>query len=203
MENVADVLKIVLAVTVFAVGLVLLFNLTGQAKETARVMIAEVNSTKYYNYTKEVDEETIDSNGNRIVELKDIIPVLYRYSEENYGVTIVDRDGNIVARFDMDTESICNNWISASNETKQSFVKETNTNVYEKVNKLANNIDGNTVNTIVGIDGMEELFKKIYFQKTSDTIKRGYYCYWSGNMGWTSQRIDSDLSRNICKIHSN
>lgn len=139
MENAADALKIALATFIFAIGLMILFNMVSQAKETARILIAETDSTKYYDYYEEVDEATIDRNGNRIVTMKDMIPAIYRYSEENYGVTIVNRRGEIVARFDLDTEQACNNWIVASQEAKARFVLETKA-VFERANKLASNV---------------------------------------------------------------
>lgn len=215
MENAADALKIVLAIFIFSIGLVMLFNMASQAKETARILIAETDSTKYYDYYEEVDEETIDRNGNRIVTLKDIIPAIYRYSEENYGVTIINRNGEVVARFDLDTEQACNNWIHASDSVKAQFVIETKS-TFEKANKLAENVGGNQIrfyegmaittkdngsvdydridlNTI-NLNEMTSLLQKLYGQVTSGTIRRDYYCYWIGTMGWTSQRIDSDLS---------
>lgn len=223
MENAADALKIVLAIFIFSIGLMILFTMASQAKETARIMIAETDPTKYYNYFEEIDEKTIDANGNRIVKLQDIIPALYRYSEENYGVTIIDKDGKIVARFDLDTERVCNSWINASQETKRNFIIETR-HTFAKANRLAKLINNkeNTIEFYRNIDISEnhdgtinyddmnsiiidetemiKLFEKIYGQTTSRLINRPYYCYWIGNTGWTAQRIDSDLSRNKCTI---
>lgn len=217
MENAIDALKIVLGVFIFAIGLTLLFNLSSQARETAEILISENDKTKYYNYYEEATEELIDKNGNRIVELKDIIPAIYKYSEENYAVTIVNSNGEIVARFDLDTETACNNWVSASDSTKWNFINEINVNVIDKVNTLASNVNGNEVDEIangtrtsftnalgleeytysnMSSEGMTALFKKLYSQNTSATIRREYYCYWVGTLGWTAQRIDSDLSRN-------
>ncbi len=220
MENAADALKIVLAVFIFSIGLVLLFNMASQAKETARILIAESDPTKYYEYYKDATDEEVDENGNRIVKLKDIIPTLYRYSQENYGVTIVDKEGNIVGRFDLDTEQACNDWIEAELEKKKRFIIETRS-IYMKANKLAKQVNGKEINfynkgnndikkiyrksdgTIdygnpnyanINTEEMEEIFIKLYSQKTNANIKRPYYCFWIGSMGWTSQRIDSDLS---------
>ena len=213
MENAVGALKIAFAILIFMIGLAMLFTMTSQARETASFLISEVDNTKYYNYYEEATEETMDQNGNRIVMLEDIIPVLYRYSEENYGVTIVDKDGEIVARFDLDTETACNNWVNASDYSKYNFITETN-KIYEDVNALASRIDSNEVDLIdinaytqfddnneltycrIDSEEMTDLFKKIYGQVTSDTIRRNYYCYWVGTMGWTAQRVDSDLSRN-------
>lgn len=215
MENAVGALKIAFAILIFMIGLALLFSMTAQARETASFLISEVDGTKYYNYYEEATEETMDNNGNRLVTLQDIIPVLYRYSEENYGVTIVNKDGEIVARFDLDTETACNNWVNASDYTKYNFITETN-KIYEDVNALASRIDSNEVDLIdidayttfddnneltycrIDSEEMTDLFKKLYGQTTSDTIRRDYYCYWVGTMGWTAQRVDSDLSRNRC-----
>lgn len=219
MENASDALKIVLAIFIFSIGLMILFNMASQAKETARIMIAETDPTKYYNYFEEIDEKTVDANGNRIVKLQDIIPALYRYSEENYGVTIVDKYGNIAARFDLDTERICNSWINAREDRKRDFIIETRY-TFIKANtlaKLVNNKDNtikfyDNINVPTNSDGtinyedmnsinideteMINLFNKLYGQQTTTLINRPYYCYWIGNTGWTAQRIDSDLSRN-------
>ena len=83
MENAVDALKVVLAIIVFAIGLVLLFSMASRARETAEILISEVDRTKYYT-PLDSTEVTMDNNGNRIVTIKDIIPAIYRYSEENY-----------------------------------------------------------------------------------------------------------------------
>ena len=144
MEDAVDAIKIFISVIVFAFGLYSLFNLSAQARITSDVLISETDRTKYYEYMEDAGSDIIDDNGNRILEMKDIIPVLYRYAEENYGVTIVDLHGNIVARFDLDTEVACNNWNNADNMNKQKFVDETNNRIYTKVNILASRLSGRT-----------------------------------------------------------
>ena len=211
MENAADALKIALGIFIFLVGLVLLFNMASLSKETSRVLISEIDKVKYYDFYKDATEEKIDKNGNRIVELKDIIPAIYRYSEENFGVTIVDKQGNIVARFDLDTEAACNNWITMKPYFKYSFVSETR-KIYEEVNDIAKknivkinqiyiNISPNNPNkdsdiTVNDESAMISFFNNLYGQDKNEYVRRDYYCYWIGSAGWTSQRIDSDLSRN-------
>lgn len=220
MENAVDALKIAFAVFVFMLGITVLFSISAQAQQTAKILISETDKTKYYNYYSDDDVKfTVDENENRIVTMQNIIPVLYRYSQENYGVTIVDKLGKIVARFDLDTEAICNNWFTVSDYNKYKFMSET-ANTYKKVNVIADKITGNTKvdwKSIFDEDNktevdfnykgeltklttskMETLFTNWYEQhsNTSGTIRRNYYCYWLGNSGYTSQRIDSDLSRN-------
>lgn len=213
MENAADALKIVLGIFVFVIGLTMLFNMASLSRETSRILISEIDKVKYYNYYENAGEDAIDSNGNRIVKIEDIVPAIYRYSEENYGVTIVDKNGNIVARFDLDTETACNNWLTMNSYNKYKFISETN-NVFSQVNTLANKVGKKQVtlininttpahpaddkDVVINNEGMTELFKKIYAQTTSSLIRRDYYCYWIGSIGWTAQRIDSDLSRDRC-----
>ena len=204
MENAVNALKIAFAVFIFMLGLVMLFSMASQARETADTLIEKIDKTSYYSYQEATGSE-IDNNGNRIVRIEDIIPVLYRYAQENYGVTIVDKNGNIVARFDLDTETACNNWIDFTKYSKYKFITETNS-IYDKVEKIAGNtnlikqisISVNPSNptedtVILNIsEGMTNLFKNIYKQNKGN---RNYYCRWLGSMSWTSQRIDSDLFR--------
>jgi len=203
MENLVNALRIAFAVFIFMIGLVMLFSMASQAKNTADTLIEKIDKTTYYSsYTT---GGKIDANGNRIVRMEDIIPVLYRYAQENYGVTIVDKSKNIVARFDLDTEVACNNWLDLSKYSKYKFITETNT-IFEKVNQIANStkvklIDVTTsppnpteTTDIISItEKMTNLFKKLY--KQNKTGSREYYCGWLGSMEWTAQRIDSDLSR--------
>lgn len=197
MENAVSALKIAFAIFVFVLGLTILFGMAGQAREVSRVLIAEADKTTYYEYYRG-DDPSIDDNGNRIVEFKEIIPALYRYSEENYAVTIIDASGNIVARFDLDTEVICNNWKSTSPNigyTKYKFVTEL-CNVFREVNTFAEKISANGIslgnfqsylnaanvtrnaeNEITSVEindndhrEMEDLFERLYKQlNVSDT----------------------------------
>ena len=213
MENIADALKIVLGIMIFIVGLAVFFNMASQARETAKILISEIDRDKYYNYYDvSYTPESLDSNGNRIVKIQDIIPAIYRYSQENYGITVVNKSGDIVARFDLDTEIACNNWTVMSDNSKYKFINSTN-KIFENVNLLAGAKKIKTVKVTTSSlnpsedgsikitnDGMEDLFKSIYKQTTSSTIRREYYCSWIGSSGWTAQRIDSDISRYTCII---
>lgn len=193
MENVSDALKLGFAIVVFAIAVTVLFNIVGLAKNTADIMIAEADSTTYYTYIPEPGEETISRDPNnsnvatRIVTMQDIIPTLYRYSIESYGVTIIDTQGNIVTRFDTDTEQICNVLDSSAVDMarKQQLIDEIDRYVLEPVNATP----------IENIDNLRELFRRIYAQNRSTTNPREYECPWAGNQykQWIAQRIDSDL----------
>lgn len=207
MENMADALKMVLGILVFVLGLTMFFIMVPRARDAAETIITEIDKTKYYEYQRYTDGAAVDTWGNRRVKLDDFIPAIYRYSEENYGVTIISNK-EIVARFDLDTERACNNWITASDYNKYQFINETNTKLLDRIIRLAGYdavdlIEVNATNTNDSIycritsEKMSDLFRKLYHQEASITsnIRRDPYCHWVGTMGWTAQRIDSDLSR--------
>ena len=189
MENAVNALKIAFAIFVFMLGLVILFSMASQARETADILISEADKTTYYSYHEDVSGNKVDANGNRIVTISDIIPVLYRYAEENYGVTIVDNLGNIVARFDLDTETACNNWPTYSEEDKNNFIFGSEMTVGDEttrkgginyiINRINAIIGSNKISNINDSATMEELFKKLYQQNTNASITRNYYCYWA------------------------
>lgn len=88
MENAVDALKIAFGVFIFILTLTLLFNTTALARRVATDLITEADRTTYYTYM-DSDMSSVDENGNRIVTLEDIVPALYRYYSESYGVTII------------------------------------------------------------------------------------------------------------------
>ncbi len=213
MENAVDALKLAFGIFVFLLGLAILFNMTSLAKETSRILISETDQTQYYEY-KDLDEimtvdgnSIIDSNGRRIVGLNELIPVIYRYAQENYGVTIIDTINNkkeIVARFDLDTEAICNSWgqtivdytnMSDPDPTKRLFTEYMNENVLSVVGASPYEFRFETTSAVK--DDVKELFEKIYGQERntygSDLTA---YCYWRVAPATISRRIDSDLLRN-------
>ena len=53
MENIADALKIIFAVMVFAIACSLLFQTASLARRTSEVLISEEDRTNYYTYMPE------------------------------------------------------------------------------------------------------------------------------------------------------
>jgi len=200
MENAADALKIVLGVVIFAIAFTTLFRTASLARYTSEYLITEKDETTYYSYYTD-DEWPIkkDKNGivNRVVTLEDMIPTIYRYSTESYGVTIIDNE-KIVARFDMQTERVCSEWDRTTLTQKQTFVDQINNYVLKPIglseDKLIDRdrLDSNGKSPIE----LQELFEKIYRQQASMLHPRSFDCGWIGNDKMVSQRIDSDLSRN-------
>ncbi len=183
MENAVEALKIAFGVLAFVVALTVLFNISTLARTVASEVITDFDRTTYYTYI-ENDEELVDENGNRIVGIEDITPALYRYATESYGVTIID-NGEIVARFDLDTESLCSNWYVSTDLQKQAVLNEINDYVLRPVGAPV-------------ISNLETLYRKIYRQNTSANHPREFDCPWNGYDALTAQRVDSDLSRYNC-----
>ena len=106
MENAAEALKIGFGVLVFGMALTVLFHMSSIIRTTSDEIFMAIDETTLYDYTVDT---TYISDGRRIVTFSQIIPTIYRYAQEDYGVTIIDKDENdndeIVARFDLYTES--------------------------------------------------------------------------------------------------
>ncbi len=190
MENAVDALKIAFAVFVFIAGLASLFYMSSLCVETSRVLITASDETEYYTYL-ESDTNLVDQYGNRIVEFEDIIPAIYRYAEENYAVTIID-NGEIVARFDLDTERAVNDWMTWSDDKKKELLEYFNDNILKDTYGCSQYNE--SLNENNGYNDLVNLFKKLYSQNRTNTVQRDYYCYWAATDGYTAQRIDSDLS---------
>lgn len=193
MENAVDALKIAMGIAIFILAFTMLFQTASLARYTAEILITERDDTTYYSYYAN-DEWPIKvgANGmvNREVTLEDIIPTIYRYSTESYGVTIIDGQ-KIVARFDLQTERHCSEWYRTNDSQKMSFINQINDYVLKPIGLRDNEL-------INDIDELQELFQDIYAQKNSSLHTRTFDCTWTGNDKLIAQRIDSDLSRNRC-----
>lgn len=143
MENAVDALKMAAAILVFIIAITSSFSLFGVAKQTADSIItmrdrqayldsAEVKGGILYTSVSDIKGNSTDitqessiggvtTKGDRIVELEDVISTIYRYPTEKYGVTIIEKSsGNILARYDSNTEQLMSNW----NTIKKDKLKE-------------------------------------------------------------------------------
>ena len=184
MENISEAFQYAFGVLVFMMATAILFNTVSLAMEVSTSIVLKGDKSEYYTYLS-TDEQEIDANGNRIVTLEDIIPVLYRYYTESYGVTIID-GGNIVSRFDTTTERVCTSWGGLNTTSNaQALLGEINKYVLEPVGA---NLIGNP-------DDLKEVFQRIYKQTPVGIYRRTFSCPWVGRNEFVAQRIDSDLSR--------
>ncbi len=83
MENAAEALKLAGFTLLFVTALSIAMMTIMQAKRTSEQIITFSDKT---NYSSTIDVNTSKQNddGNRIVTVYDIIPTLYRYSQEKY-----------------------------------------------------------------------------------------------------------------------
>lgn len=189
MENVADVLKMFFAVTVFAIAITVFFRMTALAKDTADAIFTAIDKTTYMDYN------SYDIDGaNRKVKFQEIIPTIYRYAQEAYGVTIID-GGQIIARFDLDTESQVSSCIwsdernaraSQDEKIKSETIKK---EIKDYLNKyIVAKVGGSEITNI------DALMKRIY---ATGNVKEPVYTSWLNSNTYQnnniSQRILYDL----------
>lgn len=225
MENAADALKLAAGILIFLIAFAVLFNTTSLAKRTSELLVMESDKTTYMLYDEANGDDAwvkTDPRGIkcRIVTLEDIIPTLYRYSSESYGVTIIDKSKNgvnqIVARFDTETEGHCNNW-NYDNYGMTNGVDQEGKITYGSRVGLIMHLNKYVLDPVgaynldkVKPDDLKMLFQRIYKQKidgeyTNYSLSE-FSCPWAtGNSSETqekfvAQRINSDLSRKFYNI---
>lgn len=147
MEDAVDALKIGFAVLVFVIALTIFFKIVNLAKNTSDIVLYSIDKSNYYTYSEKNKGE------HRIVTLKDIIPTIYRYNKENYGVTIINKSGSIIARFDLETEKAVERWTTT-------IKPSTKDNVLKNLNKILS-ILKNSIKFSNETD-LKKLFNKIY-----------------------------------------
>lgn len=207
MENAAEALKMAAAILIFIIAIASTFSLFGTAKQTADSIItmrdkqayldsAEVDNGILYTSTSSVESGNaygVNDKGDRIVSVDDVVSTILRYNKEKYGVTIIDIDGEALARFDSNTEDVMRQWyniVDGKDSKGNSVTAEIQrTNYAEKIKK---NIETEykTSNDIT----LE--LETIYSIKVNgnDNIKCG--APWYGNDEQIRKRIACELSGN-------
>ena len=213
MESAVEALKMAAAVLIFVIAIVSSFSLFGTAKETADSIIRIRDKQAYlqaadldggilytsaseirgeeYTEDKRAEDSTIvgvTRNGDRIVKLEDVISTIYRYYSEKYGVTIMEKDGTIIARYDSDTERIINTW----NTTKDPNILS---DYVDLLNKNTQTDYASTVNF------NENVLKDLYTIEisgvgTGDPKTVG--APWYGNEEDIKKKIGADLKGETC-----
>ena len=209
MENIVEALKLFYGVTVFAIALSVFFQMTALAKDTSDIVFAAIDETTFINY----DADTSDG-GNRKVTFQEIIPTIYRYAREAYGVTIID-NGKIIARFDLDTESQVSScfWTDLeynaatqpggqittvqrnSNKIKYEMTKYLNNNIFKPVGLSEITLgDESTKETNSSHPELDVIIKRIYW--TGTPTKPVYTGWLKSNTykdNYITQRINCDI----------
>lgn len=200
MENAVEALKTAAAVLIFAIAITVAFTMFSKAKTAADSIIKAQDSQEYLESAKVAgtlyettdsastrDNPTITTDGYRIVKPDDVISTIYRYSLEKYGVTLADGSGNVIARYDSNTEDIVRQYYNLSADIKKAYI---------------NNIKNNT--KVVGKDLNIEL-KYDYTNENDNSLYRLYYLEvegnrkikcgapWYGNDVEINKRINADI----------
>ncbi len=182
MENVGDALKMAFAVFVFVIAMWIALSLLGQANATAREIFFSMDKITY------LDPQRVGGSGanNRIVGLETIIPTIYRYSVENCGVTIIDKDGNLVARYDTETDNVgrqIEKYLAYSKNSLPSYeVTEGYHNYLKHIDYLVNILSGANeklgLNIKIGAIDTKEFNDITYsFSKNIDEKIQSFYKY--------------------------
>lgn len=206
MENAAEGFKIFLGTTIFAMALAVFFSMTSLAKDTADIVFSAIDKTSLMNYKTDITD-----GENRIVTFQEIIPTIYRYAQEGYGVTIIE-NGVIIARFDLDTESQVSScfWTESrynaassqtpgqlsesqkkSNEIKCEMAKYLNENILKKVG-LPEIATGNE-NEYNSHGALDSIIKMIYGTGNSEPVYIGWLKANTYNNNYITQRINCDI----------
>lgn len=186
MEDAVEALKIGFAVLVFVIALTIFFRMVNLVKSTSDIILYSIDKSNYYGYSDKGETE------HRNVKLKDIIPTIYRYNKENYGVTIIDKDGNVVARFDIETETNVQNWSTIKQTTKDNLLQHLNKIL--SINKNIKNISNES--------DLKKIFNKIYGVREETSLARflpidsKFTVEWNADEEKILKRLKSDIYGN-------
>lgn len=111
-DNLSNALLMAAAMIVFIIAVTVTFSLMSLTKATSDTVLYSYDDTKYYVEGFEDIAYTLPNENelNRIVDIEEIMATTYRYIKENFGVTIINKDGDILARFDSETEGYVSRW---------------------------------------------------------------------------------------------
>lgn len=211
MENATQALKTAAAVLIFVIAITVAFTMFSRAKTTADAVVksqdaqeyleaAELESTLYTSSDEIKKEEdgkynaTMTTDGYRIVKPDDVISTIYRYNLEKYGVTIVESNGNVIARFDSNTENLMRQWYNIKDGTDSEGKTVTANAQKEKyATKLKENttvkVYNETIEPNFSIQNLEEIYRiKV---TGNDNIKCG--APWYGSEKEIIKRINTDI----------
>lgn len=202
MENAAEALKMGFAVMVFVIALTVVFSMVSQAKQTADVVFEIEDDTKYFQEGLEGVTYLTSGATERIVGWETVVPTIYRYNVENYGVTIIDNTNgetelNIIkARFDYNTETVVQNWTSNNKTYKDDSESNPNEQLIKYLNKkvYANYLSFSEPNN----EKYTELFERIYNATSYSTANNKLGAPWlSSNTKDLKERLRVDLQNKL------
>lgn len=194
-DNISNALLMAAAMLIFIIAVTVTFSLISQTKTTADTVLYSYDDTKYYDEGYENITYTLadEKNLSRKVNMETIMPTVYRYIKEHYGVTIMKSDGTIIARFDETTESIVNNWSSyLKNEGKDKKCQKH----YDYIKNLAiaANLKDKFDKKYSDYKSLTNLWENIYgLEKTSGNTEIKYGTPWLGDESKIANRLKVDF----------
>lgn len=147
MENAAEALKLAGFTLLFVTALSIAMVTIMQAKRTSEDVLSYSDNSRYLSNMEIVDKKKFDDAGNRIVNVYDIIPTLYRYYQEKYIVLFYNGNSPLEiykcpiknANEVSDTESI--SYLNFELEDyKQAYWRGTTKDVKLHVDEVVNNL---------------------------------------------------------------
>ena len=192
MENAVDALKMAFGIIVFVIALALAVSVIGQARAASDVIFHVNDKTEFYDYITEDTATNVTQRGDRIVGISTIIPTIHRYAKEQFAVTIFNKEGNPIVRYDLWTEGFMSNWDQiVKNKDKSESDKKAYEEVKDRLQKIQNVVN-KTINISRTID-VEEDIQKLY--KVSSNANRNIKVAapWGGDNKKIQERIAKDM----------
>ncbi len=180
MENAAEALRIAFAVFVFVIALAVSFFMISQARQTADVVFAMEDDSRYFAEGLEgITYLSAGAQGEQLVGWDTVVSEIYRYNLGIVdGVTIMD-GSDIIARFSGQTEDVAK------------YVLENNTRGHETyIGNHMEYLNKQLFDFAYSDDNWKILFKDIYFKQD------GQYMKWrSGAAEYSKKRFENDLDQ--------
>lgn len=206
MENAVDALKMAAAILIFIIAIGTSFSIFGTAKQTADSIIGMRDKQTYldaaeddvggilYTSSSSIKGENVEGSenadittvyvtgvtkkGDRVVDIDDVFSTIYRYVKEKYGVTIVQADGKVIARYDSVTETqYINNWKMRTDTEKDAIA-----------NLIKDNLINDYVKVVLNRTTLEDLYK---LKDENNNIVYGEN--WRSNENTIMEKINKDI----------
>lgn len=190
MENAVDALKIAFSMMIFVIALVLTVSLIGQARVTSELVFHVNDKTEFYEY---VTSENIGNMAeNRIVGLDSILPTIHRYAKEQFAVTIFDRNGVPIVRYDLWTEGFMSNWNQIL--IKKDIEGTSESETYNEVNRRLQRVQ-NVVNKTLGKNTTFNMnwIKDLYAVSSTNNASIKIGAPWIGDNTKILNRVQHDM----------
>lgn len=192
MENAVDAIKLAFGIFAFILALAIAIFVIGQARATSDVIFHMNDKTEFYEYVEEGDVNAED----RVVGINTIIPTIHRYAKEQFAVSIYDKNGQPIARYDLWTEGFMSNWDEilrdkeGNNEEAYNQIKVRLEGIQRIVNETIQKYGGTGSN--VSVEKIMDTCYSVNASEVNRLIKHG--APWVGDNEQILARIKADMT---------